>query len=224
VRGAESRWGKIDCRLPIAEPQPEARSGTPRDLRPEAVPPEARSGTPHRPDAARLEGGSLLRWERVGMEYREDQFGDGIDYRGAGPAFSWAVVETFATVGQWHAAKGILAKNGIAGQMRSTDDPDGGYDLLVLETELEWARELLASGGESFEKMTHGFPINPDTPRGGMKGAQESESSRWNAMSGLPVESEDLTPDQQLQYNTIIWLLWGLLVFVVLLIVLGFIL
>jgi hypothetical protein len=165
-------------------------------------------------------------WERVGMEYRGDQYWDGIDYRGGGAAFSWAVVETFATVGQWHAAKGILAKHGIAGQMRSTDNPDGGYDLLVLETELEWARELLASAedSQSFEKMTHGFPIDPDSPRGGMKSAEGSGSSRWNAMSGLPVESEDLTPDQRLQYNTAIWLLWGLLVFIVLLMVLGFIL
>ncbi len=160
------------------------------------------------------------------MEYGGDQYSDGIDYRGAGPALSWAVMETFATVGQWHAAKGILAKHGIAGQMRSTDDPDGGYDLLVLETEVEWARELLASAGESqsFEPMTHGFPIDPDPPRGGMNSAQQSRPPRWNAMSGLPVESEELTPDQQKQFNAVIWLLWGLLLFVVLLIVLGFIL
>jgi len=165
-------------------------------------------------------------FERVGVDYRGDQYWDGIDDRGGGPAFSWAVVETFATVGQWHAAKGILAKHGIAGQMRSTVDPDGGYDLLVLETELEWGRELLASAEESrsFGKMTHGFPIDPDPPRGGMRSAKESGPPRWNSMSGLPVESEDLTPDQEKQYNAVIWLLWGLLAFIVLLMVLGFIL
>ena len=159
------------------------------------------------------------------MEYGGDQYSDGIDYRGGELASSWAVAETFATVGQWHAAKGILARHGIAAQMRSTDDPEEGYDLLVLETELEWARELLASGGESqsFENMTHGFPIDP--AESWKNGRERSRGpARRNAMIGLPVGPGDLTPDEQRQYDVAIWLLWALLAIVVLMMVLGFIL
>jgi hypothetical protein len=67
---------------------------------------------------------------------------DAVPYFSTPPAAGLVAVATFSSIGRWHAANAVLARNGITAVMGDTT-PDGDTLMLIPRTELEWARELL---------------------------------------------------------------------------------
>lgn len=137
----------------------------------------------------------------------------------------WAVAVTLPAANQWHIANKILARHGITGQMRATDS--NAYDLLVISTELAWARELLQSSGklDSVDRPTGGFPVYPEAGAAeGGPAAAPKENPNPSAMRALPVDARFLTREQQTAYSAAIFVLWILLAIVAVLTLIGFIL
>ena len=79
--------------------------------------------------------------------FSEDQ---SLNYFRRTPHVGWAALAAFPTVGDWHAAANILSRQGIVSRMKMDDSPQGGVNMLVLETETETARQLLHSNSISF--------------------------------------------------------------------------
>ena len=55
----------------------------------------------------------------------------------------WVIICTYHSVGEWHTAATILEHRDIPARMPDEPTSDGTFDLLVLRTEAEVARELL---------------------------------------------------------------------------------
>jgi hypothetical protein len=89
------------------------------------------------------------------------------------------------------------------------------FELRVLSTELAWAQELLRTKGaavNSADRPTGGFPVVPKGSEA-TSGPQEQNSGP-TAMPALPPDVNYLTPQQERNYTTAIWVLWGLLIVV----------
>ena len=83
-----------------------------------------------------------------------------------------------------------------------------GFDLLVLATELEWARDLLSRQVEESERaipITRGFPVYDGTTPVPTEPA---------SLPALPVEDRGLTLEQRRKYSGIIFWLWIALVII----------
>jgi hypothetical protein len=57
----------------------------------------------------------------------------------------WVLICTYHSSAEWHAAATLLEHGGIPARMPDEPTSDGTFDLLVLHTEAELARELLSS-------------------------------------------------------------------------------
>ena len=80
------------------------------------------------------------------------------------PTGGWIVVGSFPSHAQWHSARKALSRHGIAAQMRTGDGDNAGVDLLVMHTEAEWARDLLARGDEGpSDGRPVGLPLHDRT-------------------------------------------------------------
>jgi hypothetical protein len=121
----------------------------------------------------------------------------------------WVTVATFPSHAQWHSARTVLSRHGIAAQMRTLDGDSTGVELLVMHTEAEWARDLLATGDEGpSDQATGGFPlheavITPSSP---------------DQLRAIPVQTR-LSESQQANYSAVLVVLWILLAVIVILMV-----
>jgi hypothetical protein len=112
----------------------------------------------------------------------------------------WEAVVSFPTVGQWHRANRILSRHGIVARMRMGTGENTEVQLLVLQTEAEWARDLIAGGDESPAVLRkRGFPL--DEPAAIAPVAQDQ-------LRAVPVRSEGLSEAQRGRYTIIIIVLW----------------
>jgi hypothetical protein len=66
------------------------------------------------------------------------------------PPVVWTRLAIFSSVGQWHTAAAILRQGGITARMQMDDNPNGGVKMLVQQTEIETARDLLHSNSIQF--------------------------------------------------------------------------
>ena len=126
----------------------------------------------------------------------------------------WISVASYAGAGQWHAANKLLARRGIIAQMKVADGPDGGFDLLVLQTEAEWARDLLSGGStpkDPGDCPTYGFPISA---------FPKLNPEPSSAIKAVPVSDRGLTDHQKATYTIWIVILWIVLAAVVLIVIL----
>jgi hypothetical protein len=134
-----------------------------------------------------------------------------IKARGGDPPV-WKLVRVFATAGQWHAAKGVLARHGIDAQMGATTHSTGGYDLFVQSTEFVWARQLIEGADRAMgERPTGGFPV---VSLGESENGAPTPDPNEPAMRAIPVDSSFLSSEQRAGYDTMIWVLWALLAIV----------
>jgi hypothetical protein len=68
-----------------------------------------------------------------------------VDYQTIVPRSQrWFVVDSFPTVGEWHSANRILGRHGVVARMKPSDGDVIGFDLMVLESQILGARDLLA--------------------------------------------------------------------------------
>lgn len=158
----------------------------------------------------------------------ESLFGENagpINYRSATPSTEWVVIASFPTAGQWHAANRILSQRGIIGQMRALDSPEPAFELLVGQTEAEWARDLLNAMADLPQRIK-GFPVTGLTtaagrPTGSTTSADAAAPSAGAAqgMRVLPIKQPALTPVQESRYTSILIICWVLLAVVILLVV-----
>jgi hypothetical protein len=117
------------------------------------------------------------------------------------------VVGSFRSASQWHSARKVLSRHGIAAQMRTPDGDNAGVDLLVMHTEAEWARDLLARSDEGPSGgPTRGFPVYQTTIT-----PQSPEHLR-----AAPVQA-GLTEAQKANYSAAIIVLWIILAVIVIL-------
>jgi len=125
------------------------------------------------------------------------------------PAAGWIVVGSFRTHARWHSAKKVLSRHGIAAQMRTGDGDNAGVDLLVMHTEAEWARDLLARGDEgSSNGPTGGFPLHDGTVT----------PVSHDHIRAMPVQG-GLTESQRANYSAAIIVLWIILAVILVLMV-----
>jgi len=124
----------------------------------------------------------------------------------------WEVAASFATVGQWHRANRILSRHGIIARMGTGDDTE--VHLLVFQTEVEWARDLIGREDESPEALRRrGFPLDePAVIR--PAGADE--------VRAIPAQSEGLSESQRGRYTIAIIVLWVIFAIVLALLFLSF--
>jgi len=128
----------------------------------------------------------------------------------ASPAGGWVVVASFPSVSAWHSANKALSRRGIAAQMRMADGNNPGVDLLVMYTEAEWARDLLARGDEGpSDAPTGGFPLHD---------AKVTPASQ-QYLRPIPVQGLGLTDAQNARYSALIVVLWVILAAIVVLMV-----
>jgi hypothetical protein len=123
------------------------------------------------------------------------------------PTSGWVVVATFPSHAQWHAATRALSRHGIAARMDTLQEKNAGVDLLVMCTEAEWAKDLIARGDESpSDGPTGGFPLHDAriTPLSG------------NEIRAIPVQSR-LTEAQQARYSAAIIVLCVIVAIIVVL-------
>jgi hypothetical protein len=91
--------------------------------------------------------------------------------------------------------------------MRTGDGDNPGVDLLVMHTEAEWARDLLARGDEGpSDGPTAGLPLHDGTV---MPVSQDH-------IRAMPVQG-GLTDAQQANYSAAIIVLWIILAVIVIL-------
>ena len=150
------------------------------------------------------------------VESSPDPDANHLPYRVISPqeTIAWISIGSYAGAAQWHAAKKILSQHGILAQMKSTDDSGGGFDLMVLQTEAEWARDLLSRGSaiqNSSERPTYGFPVY---------NVSEPNPQQPIAMRAEPISKPDLTDHQKTTYTIWIVALWVLFAVVVLITIL----
>lgn len=131
-------------------------------------------------------------------------------------AVGWAFAATFANANHWHAANKILSRHGIVAMMRPVEGDAVGFDLLVLQTEVEWARDLLARGHIDLEparQLIRGFPVYPaNSP----PPAPEPASIR-----AIPAAQRGLSLQQRTNYTSLIVIFWIVLLVVLLITILG---
>jgi hypothetical protein len=148
-----------------------------------------------------------------------------LSYRATPPNAGWTLVRSYPSAGKWHAANKLLSTHGIIAQMRVVDGEPGGYELLVIQTEAEWAADLLArdkTADEEMETPTRGFPVYDSTP----PGSEEKTSGRISEsmpaaipqrhIPAIPVEI-GLSDRQKATYEMWIILLWILMGVIILL-------
>jgi hypothetical protein len=127
----------------------------------------------------------------------------------------WAVAATFANANHWHAANKILSRRGIIAMMRPIEGDAVGFDLLVLQTEVEWARDLLSrhQDAEAEVQLTRGFPVYPiDSPQ---------TASEPSSIRAIPADQRGLSLQQRSRYTVFIIVLWVVLLIVLLITVMG---
>jgi hypothetical protein len=91
--------------------------------------------------------------------------------------------------------------------MRTGDGDNAGVDLLVMHTEAEWARDLLARGDEGpSDGPTGGFPLHDRTVT----------PASPEHIPAMPVQS-GLTDAQKANYSAMIIVLWIILAIIVVL-------
>ena len=126
-------------------------------------------------------------------------------------AGGWVVVGSFPGVSQWHSARKALERHGIASRMRTADGDNTGVDMLVMCTEAEWARDLLARGDEGpSDAPTGGFPLHDGTV---------TPVSREHRRA-IPVQA-GLSDSQRANYSAAIIVLWIILAVIVVLMVMA---
>jgi hypothetical protein len=148
-----------------------------------------------------------------------------IPYRSASPPVRWTRVATYASAGQWHAANRVLSHQGISARMATAPGDAIGYDLLVIETEAEWARDLLGRDKNLLappQTPTYGFPVCPpaDTPTDPITSSQTPASAASEPAAALrPIPAvpvrRGLSDRQQAAYTAwiiVLCLLAGLLI------------
>jgi hypothetical protein len=150
-----------------------------------------------------------------------------LPYRSAPPKVGWTVVGSYRGPSEWHAANRVLSRNGIFAQMRTSAGDEHGYDLLVIQTEEQWARDLLNRGktaDDQAERPTRGFPVYDPAPTQPDRATSsqisksltiEPSTSRAH-IPAMPV-SYELSDRQKANYTVWIILLWLLMGVVVLL-------
>jgi hypothetical protein len=126
-------------------------------------------------------------------------------------AGGWIVVGTFPSHAQWHSARKALSRHGIAVQMQTADGDNAGVDLLVMHTEAEWARDLLARGDEGpADGPTGGFPLHDGTVT----------PVSQDYVRAMPVQA-GLTESQRANYSAAIIVLWIILAVILILMVMA---
>lgn len=96
--------------------------------------------------------------------------------------------------------------------MRMCEGPEGGVDLLVLQTEAEWARDLIARGGsQPLDRPTGGFPI----------GDAMIAPAVQEVVRAIPADEPTLTDSQKTRYSALILILWVVIAIVLTLTVLA---
>jgi len=126
----------------------------------------------------------------------------------------WEVAASFATVGQWHRANRILSRHGIIARMRMGTGDDTEVHLLVLQTEVEWARDLIGRVDELPGTLRQrGFPLDESAVIA-PAGADE--------LRAIPVQSEGLSESQRGRYTVAIIVLWVIFAIILALVFLSF--
>jgi hypothetical protein len=128
---------------------------------------------------------------------------------------AWLAAASFPNSNQWHEANRILSRHGIVGRMRPAEGDMVGFDLLVLATEVEWARDLIAhaaEGADHSSRFTRGFPMDE---------VNIETAADPSQIRAIPVEERGLSPQQRTTYTVLIVLLWIVLLVVLVLTVLG---
>jgi hypothetical protein len=143
-----------------------------------------------------------------------------LSYRTPSPTAGWTVVGSYRSANQRHSANKALSRHGIVAQMRTAAGDEAGFDLLVVQTEAEWARDLLSRArmaGEQLEPPTHGFPVYDPAPIQTNEKTSGRTSESMSTMPAMPV-NHVLSERQQTTYTIWIILLWILMGVVVLVI------
>jgi hypothetical protein len=151
----------------------------------------------------------------VAISYRSVQIG----------LTNWAVVDSFESIGQWHAAKAMLDRNGVLVRMLSNPFDESVTDLLVPSTDMLWATDLIRRMSAPKIERSLGFPmVRPiPTPDVGSIANAYVGSDSTGAMQVLELDhssdSRTVTPN----YGCVLAGCWVLLVVVVILLVMFFV-
>jgi hypothetical protein len=72
-----------------------------------------------------------------------------LSYRRIDPSHAqWLFVGSFTSIGEWHAAKALLERNGIQARMAENPYDADASNLLVLAPDVLWAAELIRKANE----------------------------------------------------------------------------
>jgi len=122
----------------------------------------------------------------------------------------WVIVWSCKSVSEWHSANKIISRHGIIARMQMSQGESSDVDLLVLQTEVEWARDLLSKGLEAVaDQPTGGFPLF-DT-------IVPTTSSEY--VRAIPAQVLGLTEARKVRYTFLILALWIVVTIILLLMV-----